>query len=297
MGKRNRQSVFAWLCGGLAQLLPWCCAVGVVVLLAGFVAVGAAMAKEPLRLGVFPYKSPKVMMRLFLPVAKELEKTLGQPVRLATAGSPKQFNQRAAAGQYDLIWPCNTCYLRINEMADFQAIAQGVPSFQGGIIVRKDSGITSMEQLKGGKVAAVGKGSYAGFKFFQIDMAKQGIKVPGDVHVSHLGKLDSIIYAVVNRSADAGVIRTDALASHRFDPVRDDLTVIAHSAKIPQFPFAVRGDLDPVMVKKIVQVLTAIDGDSPQEQAILKALKIKAVQPCTDADYDQFRQLAKGFRW
>lgn len=248
-------------------------------------------SEQPLRFGVFPYKSPKEMMKLFMPVARQLEKELGRPVHLTSAPNAEQFNQRAIAGAYDLIWPCNTCYFQIHDKADYEAVACGTPAFHGIVIVRKDSGITRLSQLKGKKIAAAWKNSYAAYKFLSFKLKEQGYSFPDDFSVSFLGKLDSVIFSVAGRHHDAGTIRQDALASSRFDRVRDQLSVIYTSPDVPQFPFAVKPGMDQKLIEQIVKVLTEISNETPQGGLILRALKIKKIIACADSDYDSFRKI------
>ncbi len=254
-------------------------------------------ADKALRFGVFPYKSPKEMMKLFLPIARQLEEAIGRPVHLVTTPNAVTFNQRAIAGDYDLIWACNTCYLQIHAKAGYEVVARGYPSFQGGVIVRKDSHLSELSQLQGKKIAAIGKGSYAGYQFFANSMEVLGYTMPGAVKVSFLRKLDSIVFSVVGRQYDAGIIRLDALASHRFARVRDQLTVIHTSTVIPQFPFAVNPGTDQELIAQIIEVLTGINNSTPQGKDILQKLKIKGIETCMDHDYDGFRTVFPGAHW
>ncbi len=248
-------------------------------------------AEEPLRFGVFPFKSPKEMMKLFMPIARQLEKEIGRPVHISSAPNAQQYNKRAIAGEYDLIWPCNTCYFKIHDEAGFEAVACGTPTFQGIVVVRKDSGITQLSQLKGKKIAAAWKNSYAAYKFLFFKMKELGYSPPEDFSVSFLGKLDSITFSVVGRHHDAGVIRQDALASARFDRVRDQLAVIYTSPDVPQFPFAVKPGMDQQLVDQIVKVLTEVNDKTPLGRKILNTLKINGIIPCSDNNYDAFRTI------
>lgn len=250
-------------------------------------------AEKPLRFGVFPYKSPKEMMKLFMPIARQLEKEIGRPIHLSSAPNAEQYNQRAIAGEYDLIWPCNTCYFQIHDQAGFEAVASGSPTFHGIVIVRKNSGITQLSQLKGKKIAAAWKNSYAAYKFLAFKMKKLGYSPPEDFSVSFLGKLDSIIFSVVGKHHAAGVVRQDALASSRFDRVRDQLSVIYTSPEVPQFPFAVKPDMDQKQIDQIVKVLTEINDKTSHGKSILNALKVKEIIPCTDSNYDEFRTIIR----
>jgi phosphonate transport system substrate-binding protein len=253
--------------------------------------------ETPFRFAVFPYKSAREMMVLFTPVAKQLEKGIGRQVDLVSASNAKQFNERAVSGEYDLIWPCNTCYLYIHEKAGYEAIAWGTPPFNGAVIVRSDSGINKLSQLKGKKVAAIGKGSYAAFQFFDNKMRDMGLNAPDDYLITFLGKLDAIILSVIARQYDAGVIREDALSGPRFGKMRDKLTIIDRSIAVPQFPFAVKPGIDPALKERITKVLTGISADTQQGKAILKAFKIKRIEVCTDSDFEAFRAKVKTTKW
>ncbi len=246
--------------------------------------------EEPLRFGVFPYKSPKAVIKLFLPIAQELEDAIGRPVRISTTANAGLFNQRAMQGDYDLIWACNSCFAQITEEIKYQAIACGYPSFQGGVIVRKDSTIKNISELKGKKIAAVGKGSYAGYQFFRNEMQKIGMTAPMDYSIKFLGKLDSIIFSVAGRQYDAGVIRLDALESNRFKQIKDQFLIIATSMDIPQFPFAVKPGISPNILTQMSTVLTGINQDTATGASILKNLKIKGIGHCTNADFKEFNR-------
>ncbi len=247
-------------------------------------------SEEPLRFGVFPYKSPKAVIKLFLPIAKELEDALGRPVRLSTAANATLFNQRVMQGDYDLIWTCNSCFVQIIGKINYQAIACGYPSFQGAVIVRKDSSIKNISELKGKKIAGAREESYAGYQFFRNDMQDLGFTTPKDYSVKFLAKLDSIILSVAGRQYDAGVIRLDALESSRLKQVRDQLTVIATSMNIPQFPFAVKPGIPPNVLTQISTVLTGIDTNTPIGSAILNSFRIQGIRTCRNADYEEFNR-------
>jgi phosphonate transport system substrate-binding protein len=248
---------------------------------------------EPLRFGVFSYKSPKTVIKLFMPIAKKLENALNRPVRLSTTANVKLFNQHAIQEDYDLIWTCNSCFAQITKKVNYQAIARGYPSFQGGVIVRKDSNIQDISELKRKKIAAVAKDSYAGYQFFKNEMQKIGLSTPTDYSVKFLSNLDSVIFSVAGRQYDAGVIRLDTLASNRFKKIQKQFLIIATSIDIPQFPFAVKPGTPPNVVKQISTVLTGLNQDSAMGNSILKSLNLKGIEHCTNADFEEFQRELK----
>ncbi len=250
-----------------------------------------AWAHEPvnvIKFGVFPYKSPRTIVKLFSPIAKRLEKALGLKVQLVTAPDFQTYVARGKLGDYDLALPCVNCFFQI-QASGYTVIAKGEPSFHGGTLVRKDSGIDSLEQLKGKKIASIGKHSYAGYLFMVEQLHARGIVAKDEVEFHFLGKLDTVIYGVLNKKYDAGTVRRDALESPIFKDLQEDLTFISTSAPIPQFPFVVKKDMAPDLVAKIRQVLTSFSMDNADDKKVLQSLRLTHIGPAVDGDYAAFR--------
>lgn len=240
-----------------------------------------------LRFGVFPYKSPRSIIEIFAPLAARLEEKLGRKVRLVSAPDAETFLARGKSGEYDLALPAVTVYYKM-QPAGYRAIARGVPSFWGGVIVLRESEIRTPNDFKGRKVAAIGGHSYASYLFFKKQLEEKGL-VPGkDVEFHFLGKLDSILYGVVNRKYDAGVVRLDSLEAPDFAAFRERFRVVARSPEIPQFPFVVKDDLDARTVSAIQEVLTALSPERPKDREILQSLQIDGIVAARDSDYAPF---------
>ncbi len=178
--------------------------------------------RDVIKFGVFPYKSPKTIVKLFGPITKKIEQALGVKVQLVTAPDFSTYIDRARQGDYDLAFPCVACFFQIQDVG-YSVIAKGNPSFYGGTIVRNDSGIDSLDQLKGKKIAAIGKHSYAGHLFLLEQLLVSGIDPKQDVQFQFLGKVDTVIFGVANKKYDAGTLRIDAIESPSFKEVRLNL--------------------------------------------------------------------------
>lgn len=246
---------------------------------------------QVIKFGVFPYKSPRTTFDLFGPIAKRIQEKTGKKVELVSAPDYNTYIERGKAGLYDLALPCVTCFFKMQE-AGYHVIARGEPSFHGGIVVRKDSGINAVEQLKGRRIAAIGRHSYAGYIFAKTMLEKNGIDPEQGVTFSFLNKADSIILAVLNRQHDAGVIRVDVLEDNQFQTVRDSLVVLALSPEVPHFPFVVKNSMAPETVTQILDVLLAISPASPADKKLLENLGIERFSLSQDADYQDFRKIS-----
>lgn len=245
-----------------------------------------------IKFAVFPYKSPKSVIEVFGPIAARLEEKLGKKVQLVSATDADAFVEKGLAGEYDLALPTVTVYYKILP-AGYTVIARGVPSFWGGVIVRNDSEIKTIEQCRGKKIAAIGEHSYAGYMFFKALLDEKKIDAAKDLDIQFLGKLDTIIYGVLNKKYDVGLIRLDTLDMKNFTSIKDQFRVVARSAEIPQFPFVVKNSMDQRTVAIIREVLTGLSPDRPNDLEILKSLQIEKIVAATKADYDPFYNVIK----
>jgi len=242
-----------------------------------------------LRVGIFPYKSPRSILSTFAPIAVKLEQKLGMKVQIVTAPDAATYMLRAKAGEYDLALPCVACFFDI-QSAGYRIIAMGSPPFHGGVIVRQDSDLALGRQFKGRKVAAVGSHSYAGYLFFREQLTDISLDPDKDVDFHFLGKLETIIFGVINKEYDAGVIRLDSLESPTFAEVKKSLRVVARSVAVPQFPFVVNNNLSDAVVAGIREVLTSLSADQDEDREILESLQIKKIVPAENGDFEEIRK-------
>lgn len=247
---------------------------------------------DVIRMGVFPYKSPKSIIEVFGPLAARIEEKLGKKVQLVSAPDAASFLAKGLAGEYDLAIPSTTVYYKLLP-AGYNVIAKGIPSFWGGAIVRKDSEIRTVSQCRGKKVAAIGEHSYAGYMFFKDLLEEHRINAAKDLEIQFLGKVDTAIYGVLNKKYDVGLIRLSTLDTKDFAPIKDQFRVIARSAEIPQFPFVVKNSMDQRTVAAILKVLTALSPGKPEDLAIINSLQIDRIVGANDGDYVQFYKIIK----
>jgi len=249
-------------------------------------------AAEPIKFGIFPMSELKTMVRLFAPVAARLESDLNLQVQIVSAPTRNIFNERTINGRYDLVWTCNACYLKAHEKSGLTAIARGGPPFKGVVIVRKDSDINQLKDLKNKKIIAVGRHSIAGFLFLRNRLADLNILESRDVSFTFVGNVESIPFKVHNRSFDAGVFSKDAyFRSVIYDNIKNNLKILASSVDIPQFPFAVKKGMNRSLKLRIQSVLASITQSDPDGLRILEALKFDKIEAANDTDYDEFREL------
>lgn len=243
-----------------------------------------------LRFSAFPVYDAKTTIKIFQPFADYLADALGRPVRLVSAPNRAVFMERALAGEYDVLWVHNQGHIQLFEAKAATVVAGGAPPFRGIAVVRSDSPIRTVADLKGKRITAVAPDSLGGYLFLKPLFAQAGLRFPDDASFEFAPRIEVIPFQVLEGKADAGVFSEDTYAaSPAYASTRDQLRVLASSDPIPQFPFMVRSGLDAALAVRIGEALGAIDGDTDRERALLDSLKVERISRMDDASYAAFR--------
>ncbi|MBN2656276.1 MAG: phosphate/phosphite/phosphonate ABC transporter substrate-binding protein [Spirochaetales bacterium] len=240
-------------------------------------------------MGLYPIYDAKTMIRLFAPIAKQLEEDTGYSIQLLSSPDKMEFNTKTLKGYFDIAWVSNSCYMEAREIGSICAIARGTPSFRGIVMVRKDRGIDRIEQLMGLQIGAIGRYSLAGYLFLKNDLFEAGIDMDRDCIVEFNLKPEAIPFRVYDRIYDAGVFSEDTLIeSPLYNSIRSEMKIIHTSIPIPPFPFIVKTDMDPELANTIQNSLSRISGESEKYRGIMKDLNLDRLVAVNDSDYDEF---------
>lgn len=125
-------------------------------------------------------------------------------------------------------------------------------------IVRKDSGINSMADLKGKKVAHTSASSNSGNLAPRALFPEQGLVPDTDYKVFYSGKHDQSILGVYNGDYDAAPVASDVydrmVAAGRVDD--SVLKIIYRSPRFPTSAFGYAHNLNPELAAKIREAFT-----------------------------------------
>jgi phosphonate transport system substrate-binding protein len=177
-------------------------------------------------------------------------------------------------------------------------IVEEGPGYKAVLVTRKDSGLETIESIKGKTVALTDPGSTSGNLFPRVVFSKDVLKgAPLEDYfkkVVYSGGHDLSTMAVYEGKADCAFV-----ATHRFDNVidrgmvkKEDFNYLWWSATIPQDPFAYRMSLCPDLRKKIEQTFLTLH-QVPEAKAWLDNVKSNKCVPMKDSDYDVIRILKK----
>ncbi len=170
----------------------------------------------------------------------------------------------------------------------------GSTSYKGQIIVRADSGIKSLEDLKGKVMCWVDPNSTSGYIVPRILLQANGIDPDKDfAKTIEAGSHNNVVTQVYNGECDAGATYVDARSSVEKDlpDVKEKVVVLATTTDIPNDNVSFIKDFPEDMREKIVNALLEIAQSEEGKQVLNELYSIEGLEPADDTFYDGFRAM------
>jgi phosphonate transport system substrate-binding protein len=168
----------------------------------------------------------------------------------------------------------------------------GATTYVGQFNVRADSGITTLQDLKGKVMCWVDPNSTSGYIIPRIMLKANGIDPDTDfAQTVESGSHNNSITAVYNGDCDVGVSYADARSSIEddFPDVKEVVVVLATTTEIPNDSVSFTKDFDPEMREQIVNALLEISASDEGKEALNNLYSIDALVAADDSFYDGFR--------
>ena len=165
--------------------------------------------------------------------------------------------------------------------------ADGRSTYHGMILVRKDSGIRSAEDMRGRRFAFVDKATAAGYLLPLVYFREQRIDYRKFFKETYFaGTHEDVIHDILNRKADAGAVKNTIVARLAASDARiaSDLVMLASSPEFPENAFAVRKGLDASLKEALRDALLSMHADR-EGKTVLQAFGARRFLKTDDADY------------
>jgi phosphonate transport system substrate-binding protein len=243
------------------------------------------------------------------PLAKLLQDATNLNFKVSVPTSYTAVIEAMGSSQVDVGWLAPFAYVLAHDKNNSQVILtsvrQGSKTYKSQIVVRADSGITTLEQLKGKKFAFVEPASASGFLFPNALLAGKGIDYKTYFSESlFAGGHDKVIIAVYNKQVDGGATfgnsietgpPTDArtLVTSTLPDVMTAIKPIAETAPIPNDTVSVRRGLDDNLTKLIRDGLLYVQSTTDGKKVLRDLYNIDGLALADDKDYDSIRSAAK----
>ena len=277
--------------------------IGLILFLCLFACGDSAKSRKVLRVGFVPAEDAQQVMQNAQPIVEILQKELGMEIQPFVAADYTGVVEALRVNKLDIAFLTPASYVLAKNEANIKVVLKserkGIPSYYAAIITRADSGIKTLDDLRG-KTFAFGDALSTTGNIFPRKMFKEsGIDPIRDFkQILYSGGHDATVLAVLNGKVDAGATYAnspdgDDTAWMRYLKNPQDvkkIRAIAFSEPIPADNLVVNGNLDERLAKKVEESFLNLSRDPKGQQMMRDLYQIDGFVPATDRDYDSVRQ-------
>ena len=255
-------------------------------------------ASDPLIIGIFPRRNAAITIKYFTPLANYLEKKLGRRIMLETTRDFRSFWQGIKNRRYDIVHFNQFHYVQSRKQFGYEVILKneefGKQTIAGAIVIRKDSGIKTLSDLKGKRIM-FGGGPKAMVAYIATTylLRKAGLK-KGDYREIFAKNPPNACMGTYLRQADAGGVGNITLElpviKKRINTER--LTFLATGESLPHILWAVKKNM-PAKLKLKIQMILANLYKHPEGKAILDRAKLTRLVLARDTEFKRVRAMIK----
>lgn len=255
-----------------------------------------AQATEVLQLGIFPRFNPDQTRKKFMPLTHYLERELKTPVQLNISQNFETFMWKLTTGKYDVVHFNQYHYIRAHKEQGYQAIVQNVEkgkaTITGSLVVRRDSDIHKVTDLRGKRII-FGGGPEAMMSYIvprQL-LKKEGV-LSHDYETLFARNPPNAVLAVNAGEADAAgtgsIVLSLAMISRMIDP--QQMRVLVKGEPMAHLPWAVKGSMEHHLKDRIKSLMLRLN-ENVEGQNILKQANLTGLIEAINSDYDPHRAI------
>ncbi len=235
-------------------------------------------------------------------IGRMLGTSLGVPVEAVVASSYAATIVAMCTGRADIAFLSPFAYVLAHEKCGVEvagvSIRSGRPYYRGQILVRADSGITKLEELRGKRFAFVDPASTSGYLFPTALLKRLGYDPDHFFSQTFFaGTHPNVVLAIYRGQVDGGATFEDVRTSvqQQFPDVMQKVKPILYTSPIPQDTWSVNPKLPAELKRKIRDRLVRIAETAPGQEALRNLYNIEGVTDRVELTAEQVRQLGVQF--
>lgn len=269
--------------------------------------------EEALTVQFVPSQQASEMEAKAKPLGDLLSEELGRPVKVSVSTDYNGIVEALGSEKIDIGFLPPNAYVQAHEQygakvllqtqrygvnEDGSATDELVDWYKSLILVRKDSGIDSIEDLKGKKIAVQDTTSASGYVYPVAYLLKNGVDVRKDATLVNLKGHDQGILAVQNKDTDAAFVFQDARNIVKGDvpTIFEDTKVLALSEAAPNDTVTARKGLDEKTSAAVQDALIKIAKTEEGHKIVSELYSIEGFAKSNDAKFDVVRETEKAIK-
>lgn len=250
-----------------------------------------AVTVTPYIMGVFPFVPTTTIEGIFAPLAAELSRALGRPVKVRSASSFDKFTDELKNRVFDIAFIQPFDYASLATSTGLLPLASRNEVLNSYIVVRNDSPVHSMKDLKGKNMGMPPKSAAVSF-LNSIVTKDAGLTPNKDVMFVFLASHQACLQQLmIGNVAACGVSPTSVRLAEL--QLKTTFRLIKKSPTIPTPLFVVKKELPQKDRDTMLRVLVTTDlaGVSPELRNRFVETNEKPFRKATDGEYDVIRTM------
>lgn len=256
--------------------------------------------EKVIKMGFVPLKNSEKLVEDLKPISDYLSERLGVKVEAFTASNYIGVVEGLGSGSVDfgIIPPFSSLLAQKQSSAKPILTSKGKtgkPGYTAELYVRKDSGIKSLQDVKGKKVAFVDPSSSSGYIYPGAMLVEAGLNLDKDISYQFSGGHDKSLQLLLNKDVD--VIATFDGVEERyakdFPAALTDIEKLASSDTIPGIMVTASSKMDKDLQEKLKQALLDMDKDPKMKELFTKMFSITGFEEVDQTAYNKVEETAK----
>lgn len=239
--------------------------------------------------GVHPLHNPQRLFEVFGPMMAYLSDNIeGVSFKLEASRNYPVFDEKLYARKFDFALP--------NPFQTYNAIGKGYKvfgkigldeNFRGIILVRKDSGVTKVTDLKGEAVSFPAPSALAATMMPQYYLQTHGVEVMTDLDIRYVGSQESSMMNVyLGQTKAAGTWPPPWKEFQKQRPeIANELKVIWDTEPLVSLGLVVSPDVPDAITQQVIQLLTTPDEHGQGPEMLWRSEFSGVVEPATNETY------------
>lgn len=257
----------------------------------------SGLAKETILFGLCPKYNARVMYQLYQPFVNYLSENTPYQFEIKLCRFYQETVDRVGKGETPIALCGPIPYIRAKEKYKVQPIIRalsedGKAEYRGIIVVRHDSSIQNLSDLKGKSLAFAQEWSTAGYILPRYHLLKSGISLKDLKGYAFLRHHDFVAEAVLKKEFDAGAVKDIVAHTYQQQGIRD----LFVTDPTPTVAVVASGDAPKELINSVRTVLLKLNSRDPADRKRMSQWDEEinyGFMAASDSDYDPIRKILR----
>lgn len=237
--------------------------------------------------GIIPQFAPEALAEIWLPLLAELGQRTGHRFKMVGAPEIPAFEAAFNQGAFDFAYMNPYHAVSGNVAQGYEPIVRDHGrQLYGLVVVRADSDIATMEDLRGQTVAFPAPNALGASLMIRADLDRRlGVEIQPSYVQTHTSVYLNV---VLGKAAAGGGVSATLQAQPQ--EVRQALRVLYETERLPTHPIVAHPRVPPAVVASVREAFLAM-GETEQGRAMLAGVPLLEPGPATTQDYQPLAAL------